>query len=684
MNYVFIIEQYTPRAYAIIKAAKPKARIICLFEENEIYKVNKLSFSKRLHEKLPEHFNVKISGKKTKKVDFSVNLKNDTTIFACGINVIRAVNNNWDAKLNTFRRSGNSIYNVSNPLQKTDFLSDLETTNIELFPKNLNEFAGQEDFIVLDIETTGFYPWQSNSKIISISLSDGTKDIYVGSFKDLNNINHKFKDKKLIGHNLKFDLMWLKYFGIDLTSHVLYDTMVAEHLINENLDKGLDDLVFRYTNLRNYWKNINYNNLEKDLDSTYLYNACDIYATRAVWQEQKKLKFSRELFSFEMNKLKALLDVQLNGMLVNRGLLAVKTAEARRIAKKAFEHIKLEMPDLNINSGPQLRTYFYETKGYPVSFKTDKGNPAVNADAIDKISKDYPDDIVAREIGILRSNMKLVKTYYTNIFNNLDSKGFLHGNFNQASVVTGRLSSSGGVNFQNIPARDASAVESLFESRFPGGSICKFDYSQMELRLLADLSKDKAMLKAFNSGEDFHTATAKALGIDRQAAKTTNFRIVYGGGSEAEKENWFKAYPEAKAWVDKTIGEWRRRGISESPLGRTRHIQYSNKDSWNEQRHKERQSFNSIIQGMASDLTLIGLVLLHKCKDLNYVLINTIHDSILADIPELSGSEDSRIHYIKDVLENDVPKAVEKWFGYKLTVPLKVDCSFGKSWGSCK
>lgn len=680
---VFILLEYTARAYAIIKKTASDLeiaphRIVCLFDKGKVpAKLNKLALLTAAKDKLSSYIGVRISGNKNKKaelVDFAMNVK----LIGCGVDVTRMLTDNYSAKLKQYRRYSEcgSIYYTSSP-EDGGFREDMESVQKNLVLRSFTGFPAPPA-MALDIETNGLHPWEKGARIISVGISNGEGSVaQVGSFDEFKEIAPTLKDVKFVGHNLKFDLMWLKYFGVDLTRNELYDTMVAEHLINENHPKGLEDLIFRYTRIHNYWANIDYDRFEdpKYIGKILAYNGQDAAATWQVYVAQcQNIVGKSAMMAYEMHKLVALLNVQLEGMYVDRALLKQKIEESDNVIKTAKSRIDTEVPGLNPNSGKQIGRYLFEQRGLdPV--RTEKGQYRTDSETLARLQQTEKIPVLDAIVE-LRTYNKLRNTYYANIAKGLDSKELVHGNFNQTTVVTGRLSSSGGINFQNIPSRNASAVECLFKSRYAGGRIYKLDYSQMELRLLADLSGDKAMLKAFREGNDFHDATAKALGIDRTKAKTTNFRIVYGGGGRDEAAEWFRAYPGAKEWIDGVVRNWHATGISRSPVGRVRHIQRNIADDWKAGKHKERQAFNSIIQGLASDITLVAL---HLLQQVGYKTVNTIHDSILIDTEsELDDME------LRRICQESVADYLRLHFNYAMRCPLKVDIASGPDWGSAK
>lgn len=584
------------------------------------------------------------------------NIKEGDCVFACGLNPIKVISDNYDAKLNKYRRYQNY---VSDPENRVDFFSDFSSDSVKCAP----DFSPNIWF--LDIETNGLNAFAKDAKILNIAINGKT----VAEFPD--------EDPALIvGHNLKFDLIWLKRFGVDLTKCELYDTMIAEHLIDENGKKGLDDLIFKYTTLDNYWHHIDFTK-EIEVNTLSKYNEMDTIATYMVWEKQSKLLTDMTLMSFEMMKLKSLLEIELNGMKTDCSLLNEKLLLANSEKNSLETELKKTYPKMNFNSGPQLRYYLYTEKGYEIEEYTEKGNPSVDNKVLQTLSEKYPEDILLRDLSKLRTTSKIISTYYENINALVDNEAFLHGNFNQAQVVTGRLSSGGGINFQNIPARNKDAVETLFVSRYgKDGEIIKIDYSQLELRVLAELSRDRNMVAAFFSGVDLHTRTSELLGIDRQKAKTMNFRIVYGGGTREETEAWFNAYPGAKQWIDEQVAFYYQNGYTKSLTGRIRHLPPPS-DDWSEMKHIERQAVNSIVQGLASDITQMAI---HKLLKMGFCVINTVHDSILIDI--LKGKED--VSLLKLVCETFPIEYMDLTFNYKWECPLEVVIERGDSWGGCK
>lgn len=597
----------------------------------------------------------------------------DENTFFCGLDAIKVFTDNYDATLAKYRRYDNCVVD---PSDRKAFFGDL---GAKVYDSGEMEFKGTWH---LDIETNGLSPFKDDSKILSVAINGRV-------YSQVNDIKNLPKPSIIVGHNIKFDLLWLLRFGIDLTEIPLYDTMVAEHLIDENRPKGLEELIFRYTDMANYWFDIDPKDMiNLSFEKLSKYNSLDTRAVYEIAKKQHKLIPSQRLFEFEMKKLVSLLRIEFNGMRIDKDLLCKKMLETDSFIQEQKEQLSLVKPGLNLNSGPQLRRYLYEEKKYPITSFTEKGNPSVDNDVLEDLRTHHPEDRLLVHLSEFRKSSKLYSTYYKNIREKSTSRGYLHSGFNQAQVVTGRLSSGGGVNLQNIPSKNKDAVETLFISRYPNGKIIKIDYSQLELRVLASLSNDKVMLEAFNKGMDFHEHTAQMLHVDRNKAKTINFRIVYGGGTREETEAWFKAYPGAKEWIDGQVAFYYLHGYTVSPLGRIRHLPPPPKGDWVGLRHAERQAVNSIVQGMASDICMQAVNIITYAKTIDYMnkfpkfeVVNTVHDSIILD------TEDASEYLLKD-MKHICEDLVKQWFcysfKYEFKCPLKVSIEVGPSWGECK
>lgn len=545
--------------------------------------------------------------------------------------------------------------------------------------------------ITLDIETNGLDPYASDARITSVALATSSDMAYVGSFSEFKTIYDKLQGINVIGQNLKFDLKWLTVFGVEPWDDVvLHDTAIAEYLIDENRAKGLDDLVYRYTNFHNYWFGQDYST--KNMAKLQLYNAYDVCATYEIWQKQRKLIPRPLLYNFEILKLKTLLKVETTGLFINRSLLQQKIASTHQTAidltKTIDDYTRGEgYENFNPHSSVQLGKYLKNKIKTGLSY-TEKGRIATGGTVLTELASQHPSDKLLTNIVKLRYCNKLLNTYYLNIEKYSTKNNYLYPTFNQTRVETGRLSSSGGVNLQNIPARNKTDVQSVFISRYKNGRLLKADYSQMELRILADISNDIEMLKAFESGRDFHEATAESLGISRSDAKQVNFKITYGGGSREDINKWFSVYPQARKWIYAQRTSYRDYYRVESPIGRIRHLRppEGNRYIYEQGRkvlydgHQERQAINAPIQGLASDITLAGLYLILFNLEKEVHVINTIHDSIILDIVN-----EQIMYELLDTIEyyltTGVRAFLNSFFGYKMKVRLAVDFECGPNWG---
>ena len=295
-----------------------------------------------------------------------------------------------------------------------------------------------------------------------------------------------------------------------------------------------------------------------------------------------------------------------------------------------------------------------------------------------------------------RAVKKLLSTYiepFPSYVSNID--GRVHTTFNQALTATGRLSSSA-PNLQNIPVRTERGRE-IRKAFVPGtadGVIVSADYSQIELRIMAHLSQDKHLVEAFRNGIDIHSATAeKIFGVaheevtpdQRRVAKTANFGIMYGISSfglaqrlgisrtEAKKliDDYFAAFPAIRAFIDDTVAAARENGYVETLFGRRRYLPDINSKNATVRALAERNAVNAPIQGTAADIIKMAMINVDRKlteASLKSKMVLQIHDELLFDVPE--GETRTLMKVVKDCMENVM----------ELSVPLTVECNYGKNW----
>jgi DNA polymerase-1 len=370
---------------------------------------------------------------------------------------------------------------------------------------------------------------------------------------------------------------------------------------------------------------------------------------------------------------------------------------AREIARLTQEIHSLAGKPFNIASPRQLGRVLFEDLGLPAPGKSGKSKSiSTAADVLDELAADHE---IVRKVLEFRQLSKLKGTYVDALPALIDPEtGRLHTSFNQAGAATGRLSSSN-PNLQNIPIRTelGREIRAAFVPR-EGWTLLVADYSQIELRLLAHLSRDPLLMEAFRNGEDIHTRTAsEVLGVPplmvtpeaRRGAKAVNFGIVYGisafglaaqlgiSRGEAEKyiRHYFERYAGVRRFLDETIAEVRRTGVTRTIFGRERPIRDINSGNNNARGFAERTAVNSPLQGAAADLIKVAMVRLDaalQAGGLRSIMLLQVHDELVFECPPEEVEEITRL--VKREMEG----------ACRLEVPLLVDIGVGPNWRDAK
>lgn len=416
---------------------------------------------------------------------------------------------------------------------------------------------------------------------------------------------------------------------------------------------------------------------------------------RKVWEELQSGGLTKLYEQVEAPLVGVLSRMERNGVKVDLGSLK-EFADTLRQEIALHEATVREMagdPGLNLSSPKQVGELLFEK--FKIDPKAKKGTRSWTTDeaTLNALSDRSP---AIREILDYRAAKKLLSTYIEP-FGNYVSKetGRVHTTFNQALTSTGRLSSSN-PNLQNIPIRTerGRAIRKAFVPQEEGWVIMSADYSQIELRIMAQLCGDKHMTEAFRQGVDIHAATAsKIFGIpvgevspeQRRIAKTANFGIMYGissfglaqrlgmSRSEAQKtiDGYFESFPSIKSFISDTIGKCRELGYVETLFGRRRYIRDINAGNANLRAVAERNAVNAPIQGTSADIIKIAMIridrLLREHK-LRSRMVLQIHDELLFEVPEGEIRELMRM----------VPEEMEGVI--RLSIPLTVECKYGKNW----
>ena len=572
-----------------------------------------------------------------------------------------------------------------------------ETKELHKFLQNAIDHDNQ--WVAVDTETTGLYP--RDGYILGISMSY-EKDH--GAYISTDCIDEKaehlfqflFNHKIVVFHNAKFDVAMLEYhFGFSFPR--FEDTMLLHYCLEEQPGThGLKQLAMRFTPYGDYEQPMHdwidgyrkANRILKDnftwdtipFDIMKVYAAMDAVVTLLVFERlYPAVKKNSKLFNVYQTILlpacRFLTDVQDAGVPFDserleksRALMQEDIDEAVRQlyefdAVKTFERIKGK--EFNPNSTVQLRELLFDFVGLkPTGIKTGTGAHSTNAEVLNILAEEHE---IPKHILSIRQKSKIKNTYLDKILPQLDRDGRLRTGFNIHSTTSGRLSSSGKMNMQQIP-RDNPIVKGCIRAK-EGNKIVAMDLTTAEVYVAAVLAKDEALMDIFRSGGNFHSSIAKLVynldcevdavvdyfPTERQAAKAVTFGIMYGAGAakiseqvtkdsgkyfsktEAQEviDDYFNEFHKLRTWIDKSSKFIRDNGFIYSHFGRKRRLPNVKSDNRGIASHEVRSGLNFLVQSIASDINLLGAVDTHnKIKDKPAKIFALVHDSILAEVRE--------------------------------------------------
>ena len=388
-----------------------------------------------------------------------------------------------------------------------------------------------------------------------------------------------------------------------------------------------------------------------------------------------------------------LAEMEYNGIKINTAYLQQLGVElTERIDKLAEKLYEAAGEAFNLNSSKQLGVILFEKMGLPVIKKTKTGY-STDAEVLDTLAQEYE---FVKDILAYRQLTKLNSTYIEGILKLVDGEtSKVHTTFNQTITATGRLSSTE-PNLQNIPIKteEGKRIRKAFTPSVAGNVLVAADYSQIELRILAHMSKDPVLVESFQNGEDIHRRTAsEVFGVPMEAvtkemrrnAKAVNFGIIYGqtefglskelgisrGEAKEYIENYFKRYSGVKRWIDEAVQDAKVTGISTTMMGRKRYIKDINSKNFNLRSFAERTAVNSPIQGTAADVIKVAMLRVQenlKASKLSAKMLLQVHDELILEVPPQEIAK--VIVILKECMENAV----------KLDVPLKIDVNVGFDW----
>lgn len=573
----------------------------------------------------------------------------------------------------------------------------------------------KEKAICFDTETTGIDANEAELVGISFSIKkheghyipipadQSEAQAIVDEFKPI------FENEKItkIGQNIKYDALMMKWYGVELKGKY-FDTMVAHYLLEPELRHNMNYLAQAYLG----YQAVSIESLigkkgknQLTMRDVPIEKASEYASEDADVTFQLQTELAPKLKEEELEKLydeleepliNVLVDLEYEGINLDENFLNQYSIELEAEVKKIEKEIHDEAGLIfNIASPKQVGEILFDKMEIPYRWrKTKTGQYSTDETKMSEMAKDYP---FVDKILKYRGLAKLKSTYVDALPKMVNPKtGRIHSSFNQALAATGRLSSNN-PNLQNIPIRTEQGrkVREAFIPRDKDHILLAADYSQIELRLIAEISKDEAMIEAFQSGHDIHQATAaKVYGKtleevtpdERRNAKTVNFSIIYGAGATnlsqqldiKRKEateliaNYFAQYSGLKNYMDEIIQFAQEHGYVKTMLGRKRKLRDINSKNGLIRSNAERIAINTPIQGSAADMIKIAMINIHKAlKAGNFKtkMILQVHDELVFDVykPELEK--------VRPIIENEMKNAMPD-----LQVPILVGMDTGDNW----
>ena len=570
----------------------------------------------------------------------------------------------------------------------------------------------------LDTETTSLIPLQAQMVGISLCCAPGVaayipmahcyQDAPVQLARE--HVLARLKpwlenpDKPKLGQHLKYDSHIFANHGVHLRG-IVHDTLLESYVFESHKSHDMDSLALRHLNRKTISfaevcgkgaSQICFNQVEIARATEYAAEDADVTLQlhQAMWPNiagVPKLTFIYE--KVELPTAVVLQQIERNGVLVDAALLGVQSNElGRRMLALEQQAYDLAEQPFNLNSPKQIGEIFFDKLQLPVVKKTPSGTPSTDEEVLQKLAEDYPLPKVLLEY---RGLSKLKSTYTDKLPRMIDvHTGRVHTNYAQAVAITGRLASNE-PNLQNIPIRSVEGrrIREAFIAG-PGNVIVSADYSQIELRIMAHLSEDEAMLRAFSEGEDIHRATAAEIfsiapaevaSEQRRYAKIINFGLIYGmsafglaGTLAIERsaaqnyiDKYFLRFAGVKRFMDRTRLQARAHGYVETVFGRRLWLPEINSPNGPRRQGAERAAINAPMQGTAADLIKLSMVAVQnwlEAEKLQSLMVMQVHDELVLEVPQHE-------------LELVRVKLPELMAGVAtLRVPLTAEVGIGKNW----
>ncbi|MFM2606252.1 DNA polymerase I [Vibrio chagasii] len=509
-----------------------------------------------------------------------------------------------------------------------------------------------------------------------------------------------------VGQNLKYDMSVLARYGIEMKG-IKHDTMLASYVFNSVGGKhDMDSLALRFLQhscisfeqiAGKGKKQLTFNQIELGEASPYAAEDADVTLRlhnrlmENIEQDEKLKSIYEEI---EVPLIPVMSRIERTGVFVDDMLLGAQSQEIAvrldELEQKAYEIAEQEF---NMNSPKQLQAILFEKMGLPVIKKTPSGSPSTNEEVLQELALDYP---LPKLIIEYRGLAKLKSTYTDKLPKMINAEtGRVHTSYHQAVTATGRLSSTD-PNLQNIPIRNEEGrrIRQAFVAQH-GWKILAVDYSQIELRIMAHLSGDKALLEAFQQGKDIHAATAaEIIGVNiedvtseqRRRAKAVNFGLIYGmsafglakqlgiprGEAQHYMDTYFERYPGVMQYMEDTRSAASEQGFVETIYGRRLHLPEIQSRNGMRRKAAERAAINAPMQGTAADIIKKAMLLVDEWVqaegDGRVKLLMQVHDELVFEVEESSLAE----------IESKVQELMES--AAELEVPLVAEAGHGDNW----
>ena len=507
-----------------------------------------------------------------------------------------------------------------------------------------------------------------------------------------------------VGQNIKYDMHVLANHGITLRG-VVDDTMLESYVLEAHRTHGMDALAGRHLNRTTITyeevagkgaKAIGFDQVALDVATPYAAEDADVTLQlhRTLWPAIEASERLRHIYrNIEMPTLQVLYDMERHGVLLDRDRLRAQSQQlAEQLQELERQAHELAGQPFNLGSTKQLGEILFERLGLPVVKKTPAGKPSTDESVLEKLALDYP---LPKVLLQWRGLAKLKSTYTDKLPEMVDPKtGRVHTTYSQAVAITGRLASSD-PNLQNIPVRtpEGRRIREAFIAP-PGHQMMSADYSQIELRIMAHISQDAGLLKAFADGEDVHRATAsEVFGVpiaevnseQRRYAKVINFGLIYGmsafglaanlgierGAAQAYIDRYFARYPGVAAYMERTRAQAREQGYVETVFGRRLWLPEIGSSNMGRRQMAERAAINAPMQGTAADLIKLAMIDVHawlRRENLGARLVMQVHDELVLEVPDAEVER----------LKTDLPARMAGVA--QLSVPLLAEVGVGENW----